>query len=241
MQYSAWDMISFNFFTGTLPMIENPNSLRTRSKKTPRILLRSQIEEAQLHTNSNMAAARWLNVDYDFYKKYAKLYNLFDRHLNEKGKGIEKGFAKRPTSIPLRDVLAGKHPNYPLTKLKNRLLARNKLVEACALCGFNEGRITDGRVPLILTFKDDNRTNFTLSNLELRCYNCSFLTIGKSKLVNKAIHIERSFMKPDSIPKASTLPQTAADYYDPIDEYQDIELSEEEKEHLLADIHQHLE
>lgn len=220
-------------------MIENPNNLRGHhSKKSPRILLRSQIEEAQLHTNSNASAARWLNVDYDFYKKYAKLYDLFDRHTNQQGTGVEKGFAKRPTSIPIRDILAGKHPGYSTTKLKNRLIARNKLVEECTLCGFKEGRITDGRVPLILTFKDHDRSNFTLSNLELRCYNCSFLTIGTTKIVNKAIHIERSFTKPESIPKASTMPITAQDYYDILDdqELQNIQLSEEEKEQLLASL-----
>lgn len=214
-------------------MIENPNPPKiSKSSKNPTIILRSQIEEAQRHTNSNNAAARWLNVSYTMYKKYAKLYDLFDRHLNERGLGIEKGFAKRPSSIPLRDILAGKHPNYSLAKLKNRLIARGKLEEQCSLCGFNEHRITDGRVPLMLTFKDDDRTNFSLSNLELRCYNCMFLTAGAPTVVNKVQHIEQSFTNPQRIPKASTVPMTTADAYDLHDDI-DIHLTEEEKQALL--------
>ena len=72
-------------------MVENPNPPKKQhSLKNPKILLRSQIEEAQKHTNSNQAAARWLNVSYLIYKKYAKLYDLFDRHLNVRGVGSKK-------------------------------------------------------------------------------------------------------------------------------------------------------
>ena len=220
-------------------MIENPNPPKKQhSLKNPKILLRSQIEEAQKHTNSNQAAARWLNVSYLIYKKYAKLYDLFDRHLNVRGVGIEKGFAKRPTSIPLKDILAGKHPDYSLAKLKNRLIARGKLEEQCNLCGFSEGRITDNRVPLMLTFKDNDRTNFSLANLELRCYNCMFLTTGAPTIVNRMDHITRSFTKPETIPAATTRPITAGDYYDAADELdiEDMILTEEEKRALLEAI-----
>ena len=217
-------------------MIENPNPpKKEHSLKNPKILLRSQSEEAQRHTKSNRGAARWLNVSYLIYRKYAKLYDLFDRHLNSRGIGIEKGFAKRPTSIPLRDILAGKHPNYSLSKLKNRLLARNKLEEVCNLCGFSEGRITDGRVPLMLTFKDQNHHNFQLDNLELRCYNCMFLTTGAPSVVNRNL-IEKSFIDPESITYTQQIPMTVADSYDPTEDdalySSTVELTEEERQAL---------
>lgn len=219
-------------------MIENPNPPKKPRKPHPftKILLRSEIEEAQRNTNSNQAAARWLNVSYRRYRKYARLYGLFDSHLNPAGVGVEKGFSKRPTSIPLRDVLAGKHPKYSLAKLKNRLIARNKIIEQCSLCDFNERRITDNRVPLMLTFKDGDHSNFTLDNLELRCYNCMFLTTGAPSVVNKN-NIPRSFTEPETLPKAQTVPIITSDYYDPTEdiEFDDIILTDDEKAELLRE------
>lgn len=216
--------------------IRNPNHVPVGGKAEP--ILRSQIEEAQKHTNSNAAAARWLNVSYKRYKKYAVLYGLFDRHLNQAGFGIDKGLSKRPTSIPLKDILAGNHPDYSIAKLKNRLIARKKLVEECACCGFNERRITDSRVPLMIHFKDHNHKNFSLDNLELYCYNCMFLTTGAPSVVYKR-EIEKSFTKPTTIPKKHTLPMTIADHYDPqdTDNLHDlsIELTEEERQQLYND------
>ena len=51
------------------------------------------ILESQKHTKSNMEAARWMNVCYTTYKKWAKYYGVFEQHLNQKGNGIKKGFA----------------------------------------------------------------------------------------------------------------------------------------------------
>ena len=47
--------------------------------------------------------------------------------------------------------------------------------EKCTKCGFTERRVTDTKVPVILNFKDGNRKNYHLDNLEFLCYNCSFL------------------------------------------------------------------
>ena len=46
------------------------------------------ILEAQKHTKSNMAAARWMGVCYTTYRKWAKYYKVFEQkkpeHLTEK-------------------------------------------------------------------------------------------------------------------------------------------------------------
>lgn len=216
--------------------IKNPNSTPRGPQIQP--ILRSQIEEAQRHTNSNAAAARWLNVSYLRYKRYAQLYGLFDGHLNPAGFGIDKGLSKRPTSKPLKDILAGNHPDYSIAKLKNRLIARKKLVEECACCGFNEKRITDGRVPLMIHFKDSDHKNFRLDNLELYCYNCMFLTTGAPSVAYRR-EIERSFTQPEKIPKIHTTLMTTADHYDPLDTEDladlSIELTEEERNQLYND------
>jgi hypothetical protein len=100
-----------------------------------------------------------------------------------------------------------------MARLKNRLIARKKLVEQCASCGFNERRITDKKVPLMLTFLDGNHSNYNLSNLALYCYNCMFLTTGSPNVVNK-IYIEKSFIEPHKVPKNQQIPIVTSDYYD---------------------------
>ena len=145
-----------------------------------------------------MEAARYLGVGYDRYKKYAVIYNLFDKHLNPTGKGIPKGFGARASSIKLKDIFANKHPGYSLIRLKHRMIARNLLPEECALCGFKEKRITDSKTPLILTFRNGMR-DFTVTNIELLCYNCIFLTTGAPSVAHRG-YIAKSFTDPDSIP-----------------------------------------
>lgn len=215
-----------------------PGSRRGGKQPLPPIL-RSEIEEAQRNTNSNHAAARYLNVGYKRYRKYAKLYGIFDQHLNVTGVGIDKGWSKKPTSVPLREVLEGKHPKYNIARLKNRLIARKKLDNKCALCGFNEQRITDHQVPLMLRFKDGDKKNFSLSNLELYCYNCMFLTTGAPSVVYRK-QIKRSFTNPETIREGNKIPPKVGDSYDPDDEHMDNDigiLTEEERMSILKELH----
>jgi hypothetical protein len=142
-----------------------------------RPLLQRDIETAQANTLSGAEAARYLNVNYDTYRKYAKMYGLFDRHVNTPGVGIARPRIKG--TMGLDEILSGKYPMYNRTKLKDRLIAAGKLPNACALCDFDEQRYLDGKVPLVLHYKDLNHLNLTLENLELRCYNCTYLTSGR--------------------------------------------------------------
>ncbi len=141
-----------------------------------RPLLESDIKRAQEHTKSAIEASRYLNVNYSTYKKYARMYGLFEGHKST-GKGIRrkrtKGF------FGLDSILAGEHPTYDQTKLKERLIRAGYLEESCVFCGFDKKREIDGRCPLVLHQKDDNRQNLVLENLDLRCYNCTYLTTGR--------------------------------------------------------------
>jgi hypothetical protein len=196
-------------------MTDGPKKVETSKRgNQARPLLRKDIEEAQLHTNSNRKAAMWLGVSPQRYSRYAKLYGLYERHSNKTGIGTSKGFAKRPTSIPLREVLAGKHPHYSRAKLKNRLIARKKIVEKCALCGFEERRVTDGKIPLIINHKDGDKTNFTLENLELLCYNCLFLTTGAPQVAYRG-DVKTSLEKGTT--RHPQMEPTESDMYDPDD------------------------
>jgi len=58
------------------------------------------------------------------------------------------------------------------------MIAEGFLKECCSVCGFNERRVLDYKMPLLLHFKDNNRKNYRPENLQLVCYNCYYLNIG---------------------------------------------------------------
>jgi hypothetical protein len=161
-------------------------------------LLKADIERAMAMTKSNRAAARYLHVSYIHYKKYAKNYTdddgitLFDKHKNQSGKGIAKFLSNKGKEPALKDIIEGRVPidSYTPEKLKNRLIQESYLQECCAKCQFAERRVLDYKVPLILNFKDGNKKNWTLDNLELLCYNHYFLYIGNIFTDKQIQHIE---------------------------------------------------
>ena len=148
-----------------------------------KILTKEDIIRAQKVTRSNMAAARYLHVSYNHYKKYAKMFkndegvNLLEVHKNQEGKGIPKFALKGKDRIPLMDLLEGRVPieHFDAKDIKVRLILEGLIEEKCSKCGFSERRIKDTKVPVILNFKDGNKKNWHLDNLEFLCYNCSFL------------------------------------------------------------------
>jgi len=132
-----------------------------------KILTREDIERAIKMTKSNKAAARYLHCSFPHYRKYATLFKnqdgvtLFETHKNQAGKGVPKFLTGRAKEAPLEEILNGTFPV--------------DLAEQCNRCEFGEARLLDGKVPLILTFKDKNKHNYHRDNIELLCYNCSFL------------------------------------------------------------------
>lgn len=150
------------------------------------MILESEIRNAMRNTTSNAEASRYLNVCRHTYKKYAELYktddgtmSLYDAHSNKASKGIRKrrlNYAGTRRSV--EDILNGKYPDYSLVSLRNLLIREGILQEKCELCGFEERRLTDFQMPLLLTFKDGDNKNWNLDNMQLLCYNCYYLTCG---------------------------------------------------------------
>jgi len=146
-------------------------------------LLQAQIEAAMSVTNSNAEAARYLRVSYDTYKKYSKLYkdlegiSLFEKHKNQQGKGIAKLNKGEKAKYPLDEILDGQHPSYPPNRLKRRVIRECILEEKCDNCDFEERRITDLTVPVLLDYIDGDTTNHKKENLRLLCYNCYYLMV----------------------------------------------------------------
>ena len=143
------------------------------------IVTKKMIEDAIENTLSNMAAARWLGVSYNTYKKWSKYYGLFEDNLNPHGIGVRK--PKINSIYNMDDILAGKYPDYPIKQLKTRIVDGGYLPEECDLCGWNEKRITDDKVCLTLDFIDENKKNLKHENLRFLCPNCYFTNVGDFK------------------------------------------------------------
>ena len=156
------------------------------------------ILRAMKYTKSNMAAARFLGVSYTHFKIHAKNYKneegktLFDVHLNRQGKGISKHIYKRKDLTPIHDILEGRVDisNYSPKVIKERLIHETLIQEECTSCGFNERRVVDFKVPLVLSFKDGNKKNWQLENIEPLCYNCYFLNVGNVWSENQLSQME---------------------------------------------------
>lgn len=176
----------------------------------PKVLLKEDIERAMRMTKSNRAAARYLHCSYQHYKKYAKNYTddtgitLFEKHKNQSGKGISKFLPNRGKQPPLLDILEGRVPidSYTPEKLKVRLIQEGYIEECCSQCQFNERRVTDFKVPLLINFKDGNKKNWSLDNLEMLCYNHYFLLIGNIFTDKQLQHIEDYNPAPTSTQQA---------------------------------------
>ena len=154
----------------------------------PKPLTKEMILAAMAKTKSNMAAARYLNVSYQHYKKWAKVYeatepgyaNLLEQHMNQCGKGIPKFLRGKGKEPALIDIIEGRAnaASFSPDKIKYRLITEGYLLEECAQCGFKERRVLDYKMPLLLHFKDGNKKNYRGENIELLCYNHYFLTVG---------------------------------------------------------------
>ncbi len=148
-----------------------------RRGKLARPLLQSEIEDMQKQAQSAKHCARLLGVSYPTYKKYAKMYGIFANCKNKAGVGIRK-LNKGRGSHSLEHILEGGNPSYPNWKLKKRLLSTGFMPQVCANCGYDECRVTDNKVPLLLDYMDGNRRNHKWDNLRMLCYNCWFQING---------------------------------------------------------------
>lgn len=149
------------------------------------------VRNAMKNTRSNKEAADWLRISYKTWRHYAMSYTdpitgrtLFNMHMASGGKGVpkvmksRKGRAKtNPRALELGyQLIKGQYctPNR-IEELGTRLMKDGRLGFCCAECGFSQKRPIDMKMPLILNFKNNDRTDWTEDNLRWLCYNCSFL------------------------------------------------------------------
>ncbi len=145
-----------------------------------RPILESDIKQALEKSKSAREAAKRLGVSYPTYKKWARQYNL---HKTPGYPIVRKNIPRGPINphkgkYPIEEILQNKHPDFPIHRLKDKLIRSGIKKCECEQCGFKERRIADGKIPLLLNFEDGNNKNHKLENIKLFCYNCTF-TSGK--------------------------------------------------------------
>jgi hypothetical protein len=153
-------------------------------------LTKLQIENAMRYSKSIKAASRYLGCSYQHLKPYMKMFKvddndpnsptLFDVHKNQQGKGIPKFLPNRRKEPNVKNIIetGTGYESFTPEKIKARLVTENYVKDECYHCGFHDKRVTDYKSPLLLNFKDGNKVNYLLSNLELLCYNCYFLYVA---------------------------------------------------------------
>jgi hypothetical protein len=152
---------------------------------------KSQIETAMRYTKSVRAAAKYLGCSYQHLRPFMKVLRiddsdpnsptLFDAHKNRSGKGIPKFLPNRRKEPNVKRIFheGTGWESFSTEKIKARGVAEGFLKDECSMCNFNERRVTDYKVPLLMNFKDGNKCNYLINNVELLCYNCYFLYVGE--------------------------------------------------------------
>jgi hypothetical protein len=142
--------------------------------KLKRPLLESEIELGYEKGYTAAGAARYLEVCFETFKKWAKYHGIYRTHCNMKG--IKRPQHWETGKYPLSEILAGKHPDVPIKIFIAKLFRSGLKKRKCEQCGFSEKRITDGAQPLVLNHLDNNVTNHSYDNLVILCYNCTFVS-----------------------------------------------------------------
>ena len=118
-----------------------------------------EIRNAIIVGNTMGGAAKVLNIDWRTFKRIASEYGLYISETKPVGIKYE-----------LVDILDGKHPQYPTTKLSKRLVKAGIKKYECEICGISEWN--NKPITLELNHKDGCNGNHSLNNLELICPNC---------------------------------------------------------------------
>jgi hypothetical protein len=152
---------------------------------------KSQIETAMRYTKSVRAAAKYLGCSYQHLRPFMQALRvddsdpnsptLFETHKNRSGKGIPKFLPNRRKEPNVKRIFheGTGWESFTSEKIKARGIAEGFLKDECNMCNFNERRVTDYKAPLLMNFKDGNKCNYLIDNVELLCYNCYFLYVGE--------------------------------------------------------------
>jgi hypothetical protein len=140
-----------------------------------RPILKGEIEEAKKHSPFASQQAKWLGIAKSTYKKYARMYGIYEP--SPHNKGSKWMYDSERGHFPLSKILEGQFVDNPSVSdwmVKDKLIRSGKVPPKCNICGYDKRRITDSKIALLLDHKDGNRRNYAIDNLQLLCLNCTF-------------------------------------------------------------------
>ena len=171
--------------------------------REPLGLTETQIRYAMKNTPSNRQAATFLRVSFNSYKKYALQYidsesglSLWELQKLNRNQTPRKPRKKTKAHKLINDIFEGKYPEYSIRSLKTRLSKIGHTLDppfdyCCHVCGYNERRLSDGNIPLILDHLDDDWKNHRRENLRFICFNCYHNNRGNIRGTQPQFRIER--------------------------------------------------
>jgi len=112
-------------------------------------------------------AAASLEMHFNTFKKHALRLGCYKT--NQGGKGTTKKSNVQRT-IPLYEILEGKHPQFQTNKLKVKLLKSGQLKNECSICGISSWN--GQKLVCELDHINGKRTDHRLENLRMLCPNC---------------------------------------------------------------------
>jgi len=154
-----------------------------------REILEHEVAEVLKTAVTVKEAAKLLGTSMATFLIYAKKYDLYNKWLRDVKMSKMHRKPKRYNRISMQDLLDGKSTKYSPTLFRRRLFLSGLKSPECEMCGIREQRIVDGEYPLLHHFLDGNKNNTSLENIQIMCFNCSFLYhknfMGKNYSVNK--------------------------------------------------------
>ena len=120
---------------------------------------REEVELAIFKAKTMRGASHILGINDRTFKRIASEYGIY--HFGGEGAGKK---------LDLQEILEGKHPQYPTSKLSKRLVREGIKEYRCEKCGITEW--CGNKISLELDHVDGNSKNHKLSNLRLLCPNC---------------------------------------------------------------------
>lgn len=155
-------------------LIQPHQPRRTVRGRGYRPLLRSEIEEAKKHSGFGAQQAKFLGVHITTYKKYAKLYGLWEPQPNLKGK--KRNVNPDGGKYPLNRILTGEFNGIPQVNdwmVKRKLLKTDIFPKCCSICGYDKKRLGGTYPILLLDHLNGDRKDFKKDNLRYLCWNCT--------------------------------------------------------------------
>ena len=157
------------------------------------------LEEKLRNSASIKETAQKMNVTTMTVKRHAMKYfpDLYKACRGLYRRGVHREYYWDKGKFPLKDIIEGKYPDYPIWKFRDKLIKFKMIPYECSVCGFSEARITKTangleRKPIMLDFIDGDISNHKLDNVRFLCYNHFYLLVGnltgmyKNKIVSLA-------------------------------------------------------